>query len=148
MKGQASIYEFVGRVQFSSQQVWPGLWNTLKIPVISNVQVSSSFLPLSWWRHKELEYLQHSPKKALERPFYMFEQLYAPSKRNGYGIRSTNIPDCALSSLGELKGKQSGAINGQSALKLLMSNSNKIADASEPRKAVLEKEITCFSQSE
>lgn len=115
--------------------------------MIPNGQVSSPFLPLSWWRHKELEYRKHSPKKALEKPFYMFEQLYA-SKRNGYGIRTTNIPDCALSSLGELRGKQSGAINGQSALKLLMSNSNKIADASEPRKAVLEKEITCFSQSE
>lgn len=85
--------------------MWPGLWNTLKIPVIPNVQVSSSFLPLSWRGHKELKYLKHSPKKAFERPFYMFEQLYA-SKRNGYGIRTTNILDCALSSLGELKGKQ------------------------------------------
>lgn len=64
------------------------------------------------------------------------------------GNGTTDIPGLCLIFFRGMKGKQAGVINGYSALKLLMLSNDKKADSSEPRKAVLEKEIMCFCQSE
>lgn len=55
-----------------------------------------------------LEHLKHSPKKPLGGLLHIWTIICSFQEEWGQQIS----PGCALSHLGELKGKQSGAING------------------------------------